>query len=130
MAWDRTTKKIFRLLRRPIVASGTDHKENNSSHCCTFSVNRQRLLLRLYHFYILLLISFILDDYTRTGLDDMEKTKFLTLPGLEQRPLYRPVRSQSLYRLRYPGSFWNVMRELNISLQPVVKCLKCYRANW
>jgi hypothetical protein len=28
----------------------------------------------------------------------------LTLPGLEPRPLSRPARSQSLYRLRYPGS--------------------------
>jgi hypothetical protein len=26
----------------------------------------------------------------------------LTLPGLEPRPLSRPARSQSLYRLRYP----------------------------
>jgi hypothetical protein len=29
----------------------------------------------------------------------------LTLPGLEPRPLSRPARSQSLYRLRYPGSW-------------------------
>jgi hypothetical protein len=29
----------------------------------------------------------------------------LTLPGLELRPLGRPARSQSLYRLRYPGSY-------------------------
>jgi hypothetical protein len=34
----------------------------------------------------------------------MEKWKFLTRPGLELRPLRYPVRSQSLYRLRYPGS--------------------------
>jgi hypothetical protein len=40
----------------------------------------------------------------RTGLDDVEKRKFLTLPGLELRPLCRPACSQSLYRLRYPGS--------------------------
>jgi hypothetical protein len=40
----------------------------------------------------------------RAGLDDMEKRKFLTLPGLELRPLGRPARNQSLYRLRYPGS--------------------------
>jgi hypothetical protein len=40
----------------------------------------------------------------RTGLNDMEKRKFLTLPGLEFRPLGRPANSQSLYRLRYPGS--------------------------
>jgi hypothetical protein len=40
----------------------------------------------------------------RAGLEHMEKWKFLTLPGLEPRPLSRPARSQSLYRLRYPGS--------------------------
>jgi hypothetical protein len=84
-ACDRTAKKTLRQLRWPILASGTDHKENNSSHCCcciettvyyccccrattvyhccTFSVTRQRLLLRLYHFDILLLIPFILDYY-------------------------------------------------------------------
>jgi hypothetical protein len=39
----------------------------------------------------------------RPGLDDVEKKKFLTLPGLELRPLRRPARSQSLYRLSYPG---------------------------
>jgi hypothetical protein len=33
------------------------------------------------------------------GLDDMEKRKFLTLPGLELRSLGRPARSHSLYRL-------------------------------
>jgi hypothetical protein len=38
------------------------------------------------------------------GLDDVQKRKFLTLPGIELRPLDRPARSQSLYRLRYPGS--------------------------
>jgi hypothetical protein len=36
----------------------------------------------------------------RGGLDDFEKRKFLTLPGLEIRPLIRPARSQSLYQLR------------------------------
>jgi hypothetical protein len=40
----------------------------------------------------------------RTGLDDVEKIKFLTLPGLELRPRGHPARSHSLYRLRYPGS--------------------------
>jgi hypothetical protein len=39
------------------------------------------------------------------GLDYVEKRKFLTLPGLEFRPLRRPARSQSLYRLSYPGSY-------------------------
>jgi hypothetical protein len=37
----------------------------------------------------------------RAGLDDLEKRKFLTLPGHELRPLGRPARSQSLYRLSY-----------------------------
>jgi hypothetical protein len=41
----------------------------------------------------------------RAGLDDAEKRKFLTLPGLELQPLGRPARNQSLYRLRYPGKF-------------------------
>jgi hypothetical protein len=40
----------------------------------------------------------------RAGLDDVEKRKLLTLPGLKLRPLSRPARSQALYRLRYPGS--------------------------
>jgi hypothetical protein len=39
----------------------------------------------------------------RAGLD-VEKRKFLTLPGLERQPFGRPARSQSLYRQRYPGS--------------------------
>jgi hypothetical protein len=34
------------------------------------------------------------------GLDDVEKRKFLTIPVLELRPLGRPARSHSLYRLR------------------------------
>jgi hypothetical protein len=46
----------------------------------------------------------------RTGLDDLEKWKFLPPPGLELRPLSRPARSQSLYRLRYRGSLdWRNM---------------------
>jgi hypothetical protein len=32
----------------------------------------------------------------RNGLDDVEKRKFLTLPGLELRTIGRPARSQSL----------------------------------
>jgi hypothetical protein len=40
----------------------------------------------------------------RAGLDAVEKRKFLTLPGLELRPLGRPARSQSLYRLHYLGA--------------------------
>jgi hypothetical protein len=41
----------------------------------------------------------------KAGLDDVEKRKFLTLPGLELRPFSRPARSQSQHRLRYPGSW-------------------------
>jgi hypothetical protein len=37
------------------------------------------------------------------GLNDMEKLKFLTLSGLEFRPLCCPANSQLLYRLRYTG---------------------------
>jgi hypothetical protein len=33
----------------------------------------------------------------RAGLDNVEKRKFLTLPGLELRPLSHPAHSQSLY---------------------------------
>jgi hypothetical protein len=36
----------------------------------------------------------------RAGVDDVEKRKFLILPGLKLRPLGRLARSQSLYRLR------------------------------
>jgi hypothetical protein len=41
----------------------------------------------------------------RAGLDDVEKKKFLTLPELKLRPLGRSARSQSLYRVTYPGSY-------------------------
>jgi hypothetical protein len=41
---------------------------------------------------------------SRASLDDTEKGKFLTIPGLQLRFLGRPARSQSLYRLHYPGS--------------------------
>jgi hypothetical protein len=44
----------------------------------------------------------------RTGLDDVERRKILPPPGLELRPLGRPARSQSLYRLSYPGSSNNL----------------------
>jgi hypothetical protein len=40
----------------------------------------------------------------RSGLDAVEKRKFLFLSGLELRPFGRPAGSQSLYRLRYPSS--------------------------
>jgi hypothetical protein len=40
----------------------------------------------------------------RASLDDVEKRQFLTLLELELRPLGRPARSQSLYRLPIPAS--------------------------
>jgi hypothetical protein len=40
----------------------------------------------------------------RAGMDDVEKRKFLILPGLQLQPLRHPARSQSLYRLCYHGS--------------------------
>jgi hypothetical protein len=39
----------------------------------------------------------------RAGLDDVEKRKFLTLPGLELQPLGRPACRHFLYRIRYPS---------------------------
>jgi hypothetical protein len=38
------------------------------------------------------------------GLDDVEKWKFLPLPGLELRPLDRPYCSKSLYWLLHRGA--------------------------
>jgi hypothetical protein len=51
----------------------------------------------------------------RAGLGDVEKRKFLTMPGLELRLLGLPACSQSLYRLHYPGSnYRNVIILINI----------------
>jgi hypothetical protein len=41
----------------------------------------------------------------RASVDDVEKEKILTLPGLELQPLGHPARSQSLYRQGSPGSY-------------------------
>jgi hypothetical protein len=46
----------------------------------------------------------------RACVDDLEKRKFLTLSRLKLRPLGRPARSQSLYRLPYLGSFHSPIR--------------------
>jgi hypothetical protein len=56
----------------------------------------------------------------RAGLDDMEKGKFLTLQGLELRRLGRPARSQSLYPLRYPGSWLLYIPPLTYILRPFI----------
>jgi hypothetical protein len=42
-----------------------------------------------------------------------EIRKISLLLGLELRPLGRPARSQSLYRLRYPGSLHHRLRNYN-----------------
>jgi hypothetical protein len=39
----------------------------------------------------------------RVRLDEVEKRKFLTLPGLELQTLGRAASSQPLNRLSYPG---------------------------
>jgi hypothetical protein len=55
--------------------------------------------------------------YPRASLDDAVKTKFLTLPGLELRPLGRPARCQSLYRLRYPNCWQSYTRIDSVTSQ-------------
>jgi hypothetical protein len=45
----------------------------------------------------------------RDDLDGVDKRKILTLPRVELRPLGRPARKQSLYRLRYVGSLINYL---------------------
>jgi hypothetical protein len=43
----------------------------------------------------------------RTRLDDVERRKILLLTVLELLPLGRLARSQSLYRLSYPGMMYS-----------------------
>jgi hypothetical protein len=56
----------------------------------------------------------------RAGLYDVEKRKFLTLPGLEIRPFGRPTRSQSLYRLCYPSSFIHLILDQKLDYNGTV----------
>jgi hypothetical protein len=51
----------------------------------------------------------------KSDLDDVEMRTFLTLPGLEFRPLGRSVGSQSTYRLHYPGSLKAMKNKKKIS---------------
>jgi hypothetical protein len=57
----------------------------------------------------------------RGDLNDVQKRKFLIVPGLELRPLCRPARSQSLYRLSYPGThvFWESMNMKLLAAVPL-----------
>jgi hypothetical protein len=49
----------------------------------------------------------------RAGLDDVEKNKFLTLPGRELRPLGCAACSQTI-PTRYPGSPFMFNSQLNL----------------
>jgi hypothetical protein len=51
------------------------------------------------------------------GLNDTEKRNFFTLKELELQPLGRPARSQSLYRIRYPGSLIKLARNKTQALE-------------
>jgi hypothetical protein len=53
----------------------------------------------------------------KAGPGGMEKGTFLILPGLQPRPLCRPARSRSLYRLYYRGSykFYNIFADAMIA---------------
>jgi hypothetical protein len=64
----------------------------------------------------------------RATLHSMEKRKFLTLPGLELRPLGRPARSRSLYRLRYSGS--QIITYNHIFTNILVIKVKLYSTVW
>jgi hypothetical protein len=48
-----------------------------------------------------------------TGLNDVETRIISPLQGLELRYFGRPARSQSLYLLRYPGSYLRIRYRLN-----------------
>jgi hypothetical protein len=50
----------------------------------------------------------------RAGLENVERRKILSLPELKLRPFGRPARSQSLYRLSYPGSHFDFNDNRNI----------------
>jgi hypothetical protein len=53
----------------------------------------------------------------RVGMDDVEKRKFFTLPGLELRPLGRPARRQSLYRLPLLAPILNYLDPVQILIR-------------
>jgi hypothetical protein len=51
----------------------------------------------------------------RTCLYDVKNLKFLTLQGLELRPLGISVHSQSLYRMRYRGESVGFLNDIQMS---------------
>jgi hypothetical protein len=44
----------------------------------------------------------------RVGLEDVEKGKFLTLPGLKPKPLGHPADIHFQYQLHYSSSYLNI----------------------
>jgi hypothetical protein len=58
----------------------------------------------------------------RAVLDDTEKWKFLTLTGLQLRPLDHSARRQSLYRLLYRGSWCVVMAHYRVGMIGKLVC--------
>jgi hypothetical protein len=65
----------------------------------------------------------------RASLDNLERRKFLTLLGLELRSLGRPARSQSLYRLSYPGSSSpnEVLENVNLQLHVLIFMCRLFK---
>jgi hypothetical protein len=62
----------------------------------------------------------------RAGLKVIENWKFLALPGLQLRPLGRPARSQSLYRLRYRDSLKAVVQASYVRCIQRCLVILCY----
>jgi hypothetical protein len=62
-------------------------------------------------------------DGPRADMDDTEKRKMSSLPGLELRSLCRPARGQWLYRLSSPDSYF-FMRLFNIIITRKYRSVK------
>jgi hypothetical protein len=58
----------------------------------------------------------------KTGLEDVEKRKVLTLLGLKLRSPCRAACSQLLYRLRYPGSSHHTSTLVNLIPHSLHSC--------
>jgi hypothetical protein len=65
----------------------------------------------------------------RAGLDHAKKRKCLPLPGLELQPLRPPARSQSLYRLCYPGSSIFDRYESKLNVSSSISCNTKFNVN-
>jgi hypothetical protein len=58
----------------------------------------------------------------RAGMDDVQKRKFLTLPGLELQPLGRPARSHSLSRMPKRKSRYAISTACDITQNVMGRC--------